>query len=96
MRGRKKAWVQQQAIHPAQVDIIHSTFVPTENEILRTAKILHRMEVTHSSQKGAFSLEMEGGGKEIIDDPMLKRASLYSFFIREVPHSMLRLRIPSG
>lgn len=42
-------------------------------EILRAAKILHQMNITHSEQKGAFGLEMEGGGKEMIDAPMLKQ-----------------------
>ncbi|KAG1822513.1 citrate lyase beta subunit [Suillus subaureus] len=72
--GRRLGFNGKQAIHPTQVDIIHSTFVPTEKEILRAAKILHQMEVAHSSQKGAFGLEMEGGGKEMIDAPMLKQA----------------------
>lgn len=48
--------------------------VPIGNaEILRAAKILHRMHVVYSNQKGAFGLEMEGGGKEMIDAPMLKQ-----------------------
>lgn len=72
--GRRLGFNGKQAIHPTQVDIIHSTFVPTEKEILRAAKILHQMEVAHSSQKGAIGLEMEGGGKEMIDAPMLKQA----------------------
>ncbi|KAG2065583.1 beta subunit of citrate lyase [Suillus decipiens] len=72
--GRRLGFNGKQAIHPTQVDIIHSTFVPTEKEILRAAKILHQMEVAHSSQKGAFGLAMEGGGKEMIDAPMLKQA----------------------
>lgn len=72
--GRRLGFNGKQAIHPTQVDIIHSTFVPTEKEILRAAKILHQMEAAHSSQKGAFGLEMEGGGKEMIDAPMLKQA----------------------
>lgn len=42
-------------------------------EILRAAKILHRMNIAYSNQKGAFGLEMEGGGKEMIDAPMLKQ-----------------------
>ncbi|OAX38004.1 citrate lyase beta subunit [Rhizopogon vinicolor AM-OR11-026] len=72
--GRRLGFNGKQAIHPTQVDIIHFTFVPTEEEILRAAKILHHMEVAHSSQKGAFGLEVEGGGKEMIDAPMLKQA----------------------
>lgn len=31
------------------------------------------MNVAHSNQKGAVGLEMEGGGKEMIDAPMLKQ-----------------------
>src|ERR1700676_5094834 len=31
------------------------------------------MEVTHASQLGAFGLDIEGGGKEMIDAPMLKQ-----------------------
>ncbi|KAG1733076.1 Pyruvate/Phosphoenolpyruvate kinase-like domain-containing protein [Suillus paluster] len=72
--GRRLGFNGKQAIHPTQVDIIQSTFVPSEKEILRAAKILHQMEVAHSSQKGAVGLEMEGGGKEMIDAPMLKQA----------------------
>ncbi|KAG1804005.1 citrate lyase beta subunit [Suillus variegatus] len=65
--GRRLGFNGKQAIHPTQVDIIHSTFVPTEKDS-------PPMEVAHSSQKGAFGLEMEGGGKEMIDAPMLKQA----------------------
>lgn len=42
------------------------------------------MEVAHSSQKGAFGLEMEGGGKEMIDAPMLKQVSSYGFSFSKV------------
>jgi citrate lyase subunit beta-like protein len=42
------------------------------------------MEVAHSSQKGAFGLEMEAGGKEMIDAPMLKQVSPYDFLFSEV------------
>ena len=42
-------------------------------DILRAAKILHQMEMAHASQIGAFGLELEGGGKEMIDAPMLKQ-----------------------
>jgi len=30
--------------------------------------------VAHASQIGAFGLDLEGGGKEMIDAPMLKQA----------------------
>ncbi|KAJ3830638.1 citrate lyase beta subunit [Lentinula raphanica] len=59
-----------QAIHPAQVDIIQNTFVPTAVEILRAAKILHGMEAAHASQKGAIGLD-----GEMIDAPMIKQAT---------------------
>ncbi|KAH7926465.1 citrate lyase beta subunit [Leucogyrophana mollusca] len=72
--GRRLGFNGKQAIHPIQVETIQSTFVPSAKEILRAAKIVHQMEVAHSSQKGAFGLEMEGGGKEMIDAPMLKQA----------------------
>lgn len=48
-------------------------------EILRAAKILHRMNIAHSHEKGAFGLEMEGGGKEMIDAPMLKQVCVPLF-----------------
>ncbi|EMD39982.1 hypothetical protein CERSUDRAFT_150852 [Gelatoporia subvermispora B] len=73
--GRRLGFNGKQAIHPTQVDVIQSTFVPTDKaEILRAARILHRMERAHSSQRGAIGLELEDGGKEMIDAPMIKQA----------------------
>ncbi|KAI0731997.1 citrate lyase beta subunit [Fomitopsis betulina] len=72
--GRRLGFNGKQAIHPAQVDIIQSTFVPTEQEILRAARIVKRMEQAHGAQRGAIGLELEGGGKEMIDAPMLLQA----------------------
>ncbi|GJJ15673.1 hypothetical protein Clacol_009951 [Clathrus columnatus] len=67
-----------QAIHPDQVDIIQDTFVPTkeELEIERAARIVHQMELSYASNKGAFGLDLSDGkaGKEMIDAPMLKQA----------------------
>ena len=100
--GRAFDWKSshpQQAIHPTQVDVIQSTFVPTSKgisvyllygwpltvelllfhaEILRAAKILHQMEVAHASQIGAFGLDLEDGGKEMVDAPMLKQVSPFT------------------
>lgn len=42
-------------------------------DILRAAKILHQMEKAYALEKGAFGLDLEGGGKEMIDAPMLKQ-----------------------
>jgi len=72
--GKRLGFTGKQAIHPNQIGTINSSFVPTFHEILRAAKILHKMNVAHSNQKGAVGLEMEGGGKEMIDAPMLKQA----------------------
>lgn len=33
------------------------------------------MEMAHASHRGAFGLELEGGGKEMIDAPMLKQVN---------------------
>ena len=40
-------------------------------EILRAARIVKKMEQAHGAQRGAIGLELEGGGKEMIDAPML-------------------------
>ncbi|KAL4080952.1 citrate lyase beta subunit [Scleroderma citrinum] len=72
--GRRLGFSGKQVIHPTQVEIVNATFVPTAEEILRAAKILHRMNKAYASEKGAFGLEMDGGGKEMIDAPMLKQA----------------------
>ncbi|TDL23176.1 citrate lyase beta subunit [Rickenella mellea] len=74
--GRRLGYNGKQAIHPSQVDIIQQTFLPSEKEILRAAKIVQYMERSHQSNLGAFGLEMSDGkgGKEMIDSPMLKQA----------------------
>ncbi|KZP31433.1 citrate lyase beta subunit [Athelia psychrophila] len=72
--GRRLGFNGKQAIHPSQVELIQSTFVPTSKDILRAAKILHQMEKAYALEKGAFGLDLEGGGKEMIDAPMLKQA----------------------
>ena len=46
-------------------------------EILRAARILHQMEKAYGEERGAFGLATEDGGKEMIDAPMLKQASIY-------------------
>ena len=38
------------------------------------------MEMAHASRIGAFGLELEGGGKEMIDAPMLKQVRDYNGF----------------
>ncbi|PSS06843.1 hypothetical protein PHLCEN_2v3562 [Hermanssonia centrifuga] len=76
--GRRLGFTGKQAIHPSQVEVIQSTFVPSSKgaplEILRAARILRRMEIAHNEQRGAAGLETEDGGKEMIDAPMIKQA----------------------
>ena len=40
------------------------------------------MEMAHASQIGVFGLELEGGGKEMIDAPMLKQVRNYDGFMQ--------------
>jgi len=54
-------------------------------DILRAAKILYQMEVAHASHIGAFGLELEDGGKEMIDAPMLKQVSSFGTATPFVP-----------
>ncbi|KAF8158260.1 citrate lyase beta subunit [Crassisporium funariophilum] len=67
--GRQLGFTGKQAIHPTQVEVINSTFVPTEEEIIRAAKIIKAMKVAHESEKGAVGLD-----GEMIDAPMVKQA----------------------
>ncbi|KAF8326833.1 Pyruvate/Phosphoenolpyruvate kinase-like domain-containing protein [Cantharellus anzutake] len=74
--GRALGYDGKQAIHPTQVEIIQSTFLPTEKEIARAAKILHGMERARKAElRGAFGLELDDGAREMIDEPMVKQAN---------------------
>ncbi|PPQ77480.1 hypothetical protein CVT25_011350 [Psilocybe cyanescens] len=67
--GRQLGFTGKQAIHPSQVPVINSTYVPTDEEILRASKVIEAMNRAHESQKGAADLD----GK-MIDAPMIKQA----------------------
>ncbi|KAJ7695985.1 Pyruvate/Phosphoenolpyruvate kinase-like domain-containing protein [Mycena rosella] len=67
--GRQLGFTGKQAIHPIQVDVIQSTFVPTAAEIERAAKIVHKMARVHALNLGATGLE-----GEMIDKPMILQA----------------------
>jgi len=71
--GRRLGFDGKQAIHPTQVDIIHSTFVPSQSEMMRASKILEAMEAAYSDRKGAVGLSVNGRD-EMIDAPMLRQA----------------------
>jgi len=72
--GRELGFTGKQAIHPTQVDIIQSAFVPSPKEILRAARILHSMDKAHAAQRGAIGLQTDDGVEEMIDAPMIKQA----------------------
>lgn len=67
--GRQLGFTAKQAIHPSQIPIIHASYGPTPEEILRAAKILKGMQEAHASEKGAIGID-----GEMIDAPMLKQA----------------------
>ncbi|KAJ7069953.1 citrate lyase beta subunit [Mycena amicta] len=67
--GRQLGFTGKQAIHPSQVDVIQSTFVPSSAEIERAAKIVHRMDREHAANRGATGLD-----GEMIDMPMILQA----------------------
>jgi len=83
--GRQLGFTGKQAIHPNQVEIIQSTFVPTAQEIQRATKIMRTMTIAHNSQKGAVGLE-----GIMIDAPMIKQAEKTLEAARaaglEIPH----------
>lgn len=57
------------AIHPAQVDVIESVFMPTEAEIERAKKVLAVAAEGEAAGKGSISLD-----DEMIDMPVILRA----------------------
>jgi len=67
--GRQLGFTGKQAIHPAQVEVINSTFVPTREEIVRAVKILKEMRRAHEAEIGAIGLD-----GLMIDAPMIKQA----------------------
>ncbi|CAE6538550.1 unnamed protein product [Rhizoctonia solani] len=72
--ARRLGYDGKQAIHPSQVETIQSTFIPTEKELERAAKIISQMARSHASSTGAFGLASGSGDVEMIDAPMLKQA----------------------
>ncbi|MFH0766957.1 MAG: CoA ester lyase [Bacillota bacterium] len=56
-------------IHPNQIDIVNTVFVPTQQEIEHAKKILQALLLAEKEKKGAFSVD----GK-MIDKPIIERA----------------------
>jgi len=67
--GRQLGFTGKRAIHPAQVEVINSTFVPTREEIVRAFRILKEMQRAHEAEIGAIGLD-----GQMIDAPMIKQA----------------------
>nr|GAT50562.1 predicted protein [Mycena chlorophos] len=67
--GRQLGFTGKQAIHPSQVDVIQSTFVPSSSEIERAVKIVAQMDREHAANRGATGLD-----GEMIDMPMILQA----------------------
>jgi len=57
------------AIHPAQVEVIESVFMPTEAEIARARRVLEIAAEAESEGRGSISLD-----GEMIDIPVILRA----------------------
>jgi len=67
--GRQLGFRGKQAIHPSQVEVINTAFVPTQEEIIRAARILKEMKRAHEADIGAIGLD-----GQMIDAPMIKQA----------------------
>ncbi|CAE6439426.1 unnamed protein product [Rhizoctonia solani] len=93
--ARRLGYDGKQAIHPNQVEIIQSTFVPTEKEITRAAKVISQMARSHASSTGAFGLDSGSGNVEMIDAPMLKQVN-YPFFPPSLIRNLLQSLTNSG
>lgn len=57
------------AIHPAQVDTITSTFMPSEREITHAKRVVEAYEEAERNGRGSTSLD-----GEVVDVPVVKRA----------------------
>ncbi|KAI9638637.1 Pyruvate/Phosphoenolpyruvate kinase-like domain-containing protein [Dioszegia hungarica] len=66
--GRRLGFDGKQAIHPAQVDIIHSAYSPSEAAVRHAARVQVSFEMNDRLGKGSYSLD----GK-MIDAPVYKQ-----------------------
>ncbi|CEG63041.1 hypothetical protein RMATCC62417_00253 [Rhizopus microsporus] len=67
--GREFGFTGKQAIHPDQIDIIQSLFLPDPKDLERAVRILEGYE--HYSQKGIGAFNLDG---KMIDMPVVKWA----------------------
>ncbi|KIR75458.1 citrate lyase subunit beta-like protein [Cryptococcus deuterogattii CA1014] len=68
--GRRLGFDGKQAIHPEQIDIIHSSFAPSEKDILKAVRVKFSFEHYDQLGKGAYTLD-----GVMIDAPVYKQAT---------------------
>ncbi|ODO08670.1 citrate lyase subunit beta-like protein [Cryptococcus wingfieldii CBS 7118] len=68
--GKRLGFDGKQAIHPEQIDIIHSSFAPSEKAILKAARVKFSFEHHDNLGKGAYTLD-----GVMIDAPVYKQAT---------------------
>ena len=78
------------AIHPAQIEIIHRAFSPSQEEIDYAFSVMAAIEQAETSGSGVISL----GGK-MIDKPVVKRAER-TLMIAALSHQIPRDILPSN
>jgi citrate lyase subunit beta-like protein len=74
-QGKEYGFTGKQAIHPNQIDVIHETFSPSQEEVAHAVRLL--TEFVKESQEGRRgSWEFEG---QMVDKPVisLARRALY-------------------
>ncbi|KAK1924602.1 Pyruvate/Phosphoenolpyruvate kinase-like domain-containing protein [Papiliotrema laurentii] len=67
--GRRLGFEGKQAIHPAQVEVIHRAFAPSSEDIAKAQRIKETFEESEKQGKGAYGLE-----GVMIDAPVYKQA----------------------
>ncbi len=68
-RGRMLGYTGKQAIHPAQIPVIHEAFMPTADEIAAARRIVDASDAAAGRGEGAFRLD-----DRMVDAPVVARA----------------------
>ena len=70
-QGMRMGYTGKQIIHPNQIPLIHSVYMPTQEEIAHARRIVEAHNAHQQSGTGAFALD----GK-MVDMPVVKQAEL--------------------